>query len=196
MRWRVEEDHHMVAVLTSARLRLRQWTATDADFVFDMYSRWDVQRYIGRAPRVMTDRAEADAAIARWSEPREPAHGIWAMERIEDGQLVGTMLLKSIPASSPHDPLPASGDTEIGWHLHPAAWGHGYATEAGRCVLHHAFAMGLPEVVAVTKPENAASQAVAIRIGMTPRGLTDRYYNTTCALFVVAGPRAATNLAS
>ena len=179
----------MLPVLTSSRLRLREWTPADADFVFEMYSRWDVQRDIGRSPRVMIERAEADAAIARRRTPREPSHGIWAIERIDDCRLLGTMLLKSIPASGPHDPLPQSGDTEIGWHLHPAAWGLGYATEAGRCVLQHAFAVGLPEVVAVTNPENTASQAVAVRIGMSARGLTDRYYNSTCALFSVVNPR-------
>jgi RimJ/RimL family protein N-acetyltransferase len=175
-------------------LRLRQWAPADAGFVFDLYSRWDVQRYIGRSPRVMVDRAEAEAAIARWREPRDPMHGIWALERNEDCQLVGTMLLKSIPSSAAHEPLPASGDTEIGWHLHPDAWGHGYATEAATCVLQHAFAAGLAEVVAVTNPENTASQAVALRIGMTARGLTDRYYNTTCALFYAANPFAGEQL--
>jgi RimJ/RimL family protein N-acetyltransferase len=179
-----------VAVLTTGRLRLRQWTPDDADFVFDLYSRWDVQRYIGRSPRVMVDRAEAEAAIVRWRDLREPVHGVWALERGEDHRLVGTMLLKSIPASSPHEPLPPSGDTEIGWHLHPDAWGLGYATEAGRCLLEHAFASGLAEVVAVTHPDNTASQAVALRIGLTARGLTDRYYNATCALFGATNPSA------
>ena len=98
------------------------------------------------------------------------------------------MLLKPIPASSPEDPLPASGDTEIGWHLHPDAWGFGYAAEAARRVLDYGFAAGLPEVVAVTYPENIASQAVARRIGMSPHGLTDRYYNTTFALFSAENP--------
>jgi RimJ/RimL family protein N-acetyltransferase len=175
-------------VLVSERLRLREWTAGDADFVFDMYSRWDVQRYLGRSPRAMVDRSEADAAIARWREVDDPVHAMWAVERAEDRQLVGTMLLKSIPASSDQEPLPASGDTEIGWHFHPDAWGLGYATEAARRVLQHAFAAGLAEVVAVTYPENTESQAVALRIGMTARGLTDRYYNATLALFSASRP--------
>lgn len=179
----------MVPILTSERLRLRRWTPDDVDFVFDMYSRWDVQRFLGRAPRAMTERDEAEAAIARWSavgDPGDSVHAMWAAECIDDGRLVGTLLLKPIPASSEQEPLPDSGDTEIGWHLHPDAWGLGYATEAARRVLEHAFAAGLAEVVAVTYPENTASQAVARRIGMSPRGLTDRYYNTTLALFGVA----------
>ncbi|HZC53239.1 MAG TPA: GNAT family N-acetyltransferase [Mycobacterium sp.] len=177
-----------MAILTTDRLRLRPWTPADADFAFDLYSRWEVQRYIGRSPRVMADRAEAEAAIAKWCEPRGPVHGVWALERSDDCRLIGTMLLKSIPASGPQEPLSASGDTEIGWHLHPDAWGLGYATEAGRCVLEHAFTAGLLEVVAVTHPANIASQAVALRIGMSARGLTDRYYNATCALFGATNP--------
>lgn len=178
----------MAAVLTSERLRLRPWWPADAAFVFDLYSRWDVQRWLGRSPRVMVERSEADRAIARWNALRGPVHAFWAVERIEDGTLLGNVLLNSIPASSPQEPLPESGDTEIGWHFHPDAWGSGYATEAAGRVLHHAFAAGLAEVVAVTDPENTASQAVATRIGMTPCGLTDRYYNRTFALFRASGP--------
>ena len=173
----------MAPVLTSKRLRLRAWTPADADFVFDMYSRWDVQRFLGRSPRVMSDRAAAEAAITRWNEVRDPVLAIWAVERIDDGRLLGTVLLNSIPASSTEEPLPPSGDVEVGWHFHPDAWGSGYATEAARRVLDHAFASGLREVVAVTYPENLASQAVAVRIGMTERGRTDRYYNTEFVLF-------------
>jgi RimJ/RimL family protein N-acetyltransferase len=169
--------------LSSDRLRLRGWTRDDVDFVFDLYSREEVQRYIGTAPRVLTDRAEAMAVLDRWQQLHDPVLGVWAVEREEDVRPVGVLLLKPIPASSEQRPLPLSGDIEIGWHFHPDAWGRGYATEAAARVLRHAFDSGLPEVVAVTNPANVASQAVAERIGMTARGLTDRYYNTTCALF-------------
>lgn len=82
-------------------------------------------------------------------------------------------------------PLLPSGDIEIGWHLHPAAWGNGYATEAAARGLKHAFDSGLDNVVAVTSPDNVASQNVARRIGMSHQGRTDRYYNATCELFTV-----------
>lgn len=91
------------------------------------------------------------------------------------------LLLKSIPASGT-DGAP-SGDTEIGWHLHPDAWGHGYASEAAARVLRFAFEAGLEKVVAVTNPANTASQSVCRRIGMRHKGQTDAYYDTICELF-------------
>ena len=173
----------MQSSLTTERLRLRPWVTGDADFVYDMYSRWEVQRYIGKVPRVMQDLAEALAMIERWRNLDGPHHGIWAIERIGDSQLVGSLLLKSIPASG-ELPLEPSGDTEIGWHLHPDFWGQGYATEAAAAALEFALASGLKQVVAVTNPENMASQQVCRRIGMESAGQTDRYYNTMCELFV------------
>jgi RimJ/RimL family protein N-acetyltransferase len=174
--------------LSTDRLNLRAWTDADVDFVFDMYSRWDVQQYIGRAPRVLADRSEAAVMVERWRATNDPVHGTWAVEERGVGRPLGTVLLKSIPASSQETPLPPSADIEIGWHLHPEAWGHGYATEAATRVLDHAFSSGLNRVVAVTYPANRASQAVAQRIGMVAAGETDRYYNTTLALFVAQKP--------
>lgn len=169
--------------LTTERLVLRRFGADDADFVFDMYSRWEVQRFIGRAPRVMADRAEAVERVTRYAAFDEKPHGIWLIADRRSGARYGTALLKSLPASAAQDPLPPSGETEIGWHLHPDSWGRGIASEAARRVLVHAFEAGLDHVLAVTHPENIASQAVARRIGMRHEGATTAYYNTECTLF-------------
>lgn len=170
--------------LHSVRLRLRDWQPGDVDFLFDLYSRWEVQRYIGLVPRVMADRAEAQERLDRLAANPLPAPlGVWAVAREDDGRLLGVLLLKDIPASGAEEPRQPSGDIEIGWHFHPDAWGHGYATEAAGRVLQHAFDNALPRVVAVTNPQNAASQQVCLRIGMTHEGRTDRYYDATCELF-------------
>lgn len=174
--------------LTTDRLTLRRWTFSDADFCFDMYSRWEVQRFIGTVPRAMEERGDAVKRIARWRELDDPVLGIWAIEVTGTDDLVGTLLLKSIPASGGDDPLEPSGDIEIGWHLHPDAWGNGYAAEAARAVLAHAFESGLDRVVAVTNPANGASQRVARRIGMDHLGTTDDYYDAHCELFAVERP--------
>ncbi len=76
----------------------------------------------------------------------------------------------------------------MGWHLHPDAWGRGYATEAGGRLLDHAWSHDLDQVFAVTYPENTPSQAVCLRLGMTPLGMTDSYYDISCALFRAERP--------
>ncbi len=173
--------------LRTDRLSLRSWEPDDADFVYDMYSRWEVQRFIGMVPRVMEDRSEAVKLITRCRNLAHPVHGFWAVERLEDAQLVGTILLKSIPASG-DVPLKPSGDTEIGWHFHPDYWRNGYATEAASAVLTYGFNEGLDKVVAVTSPDNWTSRSVCTRIGMKHQGITESYYNATCELFLAANP--------
>lgn len=179
----------VMEIITTDRLMLRAWEDTDSDFIYDLYSRWVVQRFIGNVPRVLESRNEASEVLARFRAVNQPGQGIWAVTRAEDGQVVGTLLLKSIPASG-EEPLQPSDDVEIGWHFHPDHWGNGYATEAASAVLAHAFASGLQRVVAVTNPANEASQSVCRRIGMTHQGQSNAYYNADCELFVAEKPFA------
>lgn len=177
--------------LRTSRLTLRGLQPGDADAVLDLYSRPEVQRWIGRGV-VMEDLAEARELVARRRAAELPdPMGVWAID-IED-RLVGMLLLKPIPvtgtplAADPRNPdlLLMSHEVEIGWHLHPDAWGSGLATEAASRVLDHAREHGLGQVVAVTHPDNLASQRLATRIGMVDRGPTDRYYDTTTHLFTL-----------
>ncbi|MBT2532234.1 GNAT family N-acetyltransferase [Arthrobacter sp. ISL-48] len=174
--------------LETDRLTLRPWEPEDADFAFDLYSRWEVQRFIGAVPQVMEGRPQAVERIRIWRNMQHPVHAVWAVQLKATGQLAGTLLLKPIPASAASLPLHPSGDTEIGWHFHPDHWGCGYASEAASAVLEYAFASGLTKVVAVTAPANVASQKVCGRIGMRHAGQTSEYYNSLCELFVVTAP--------
>jgi RimJ/RimL family protein N-acetyltransferase len=88
---------------------------------------------------------------------------------------MGTVILVRLPDGD--------GELEVGWHLHPDAWGHGYATEAARAVLTRAFRRGVGEVFAVVRPDNAASLSVCRRLGMAGLGRTDRYYDSELELF-------------
>lgn len=175
--------------LTTGRLVLRTFREDDAAALFDLHSRVEVQRWIGDG-RPMTDPAAARASLVRRRDvPYPEPMGIWAID-LED-RFVGTLLLKPIPvsgtplAADPRDPdlALASDEVEIGWHLHPDVWGQGLATEAGTRVLDHAREHELAHVVAVTHPDNLPSQRVAGRLGMTDRGITERYYDTTTRLF-------------
>lgn len=168
--------------LTTGRLELRPWRAGDAAAHFDIYSRWEVARFLGARPRALESVQESRQALERLTASDDPLHGVWAIVPRGAAAPVGSALLKVLPASGP-EPLQPSGDVEIGWHLHPDAQGQGYATEAAARLMEHGWAGGLAEILAVTYPGNTASQAVCRRLGMERRGVTDRYYNVECELF-------------
>ena len=89
-----------------------------------------------------------------------------------------------VPAGTILVPIPGGdGEVEVGWHLHPDAWGRGLATEAARGVIAYGFSLGLPEIYAVVRPDNLRSLAVCQRLGMTPLGRTSRWYDTDLEAF-------------
>ncbi len=171
-----------VTIFETERLIVRRWTESDLDRIFAIYSRWDVQRWLGAQPRAMVDPAEAVTALRRWTalcDESADRYGCWAIEVADSGIAAGSVLLKPLPNS---DGSPAS-DIEVGWHLHPDSWGNGYATEAARGAITRGFATGLSEVFAVVKPGNDPSMAVCRRLGMASIGRTDRWYGLEVEAF-------------
>jgi len=86
-------------------------------------------------------------------------------------------------ASGPSDPsgqavvgvgdlhLRGSGQGEIGYGIHPRAWGRGLATATARELLRIAFEEhGLHRVYATCDPRNVGSMRVLTKIGMTHEG--------------------------
>jgi ribosomal-protein-alanine N-acetyltransferase len=58
-------------------------------------------------------------------------------------------------------------ETEVGYFFLPGFWGRGLATEAAGLAVRHAFAdLRLDSLIAIIHPDNAASIAVAVRLGM------------------------------
>jgi RimJ/RimL family protein N-acetyltransferase len=81
-------------------------------------------------------------------------------------------------------PLPdGEGEFEVGWHFHPDAWGQGLASESAAAALQWGFAHGLPEILAVVRPDNTRSLAVCRRLGMEELGRTTKYYDAELELF-------------
>jgi ribosomal-protein-alanine N-acetyltransferase len=64
---------------------------------------------------------------------------------------------------------------EIGYILHPSAWGRGYATEALSAVTAHIFSTHMiPEIVADVDPRNRASLALLGKLGFRETALAER----------------------
>jgi RimJ/RimL family protein N-acetyltransferase len=159
------------------RLTVRLWTEADVDRIHDLYSQWEVIRWIGGQPGVLPDRAETLDRIQRWRalHDNDQRFGCWAVEVRDTGLIAGTVLFKPLPNGD--------GEVEVGWHLHPDSWGHGYATESATGAIERGFAAGLPEVYAVVRPGNDRSLAVCRRLGMRPLGRTDRWYGVELEAF-------------
>ena len=164
--------------LRTDRLQLRPWTTSAADLarLTDLYSRAEIARWVGGTPSVPP--AEL---VARWGQVHalDDRYGCWAIERA-DSTVAGTVLFKPLPDGV--------GEVEVGWHLHPHSWGHGYATEAGRAVIDRGFAAGVPEVYAVVRPGNHASMAVCARLGMERIGRFRRWYDVELETFRLMAP--------
>lgn len=171
-------------VFETDRLLVRLYESEDAPFVLDMYSRWDVQRFLGATPKPLQTLEEASTAIHRWRSVSDqaPVLCVWAVT-LRSGEPVGTVMLKMAPLTSQQRPMPLSDDHEVGWHLHPDHWGHGYATEATAGAIQRAFDAGVDEVIALILPGNERSVHVAERLRMQHRGLTDRYYGIEAHLY-------------
>jgi RimJ/RimL family protein N-acetyltransferase len=166
-------------VVCTARLRLRPWTTCRDDLarLTDLYSRVEVTRWLGGTPSVTPVEL-----VARWAavHAADERFGVWAVEVDGGARPAGTVLLKPLPGGV--------GEVEVGWHLHPDSWGHGYATEAARAVIDRGFAAGLPEVYAVVRPGNTASVAVCSRLGMTLLGRMCRWYGVELDAFRLVAP--------
>ena len=87
--------------------------------------------------------------------------GVYQLRLIEDGSAIGGIGFLSAPVG---------GEAEIGYGLVESARSRGYATEAVRAVLAHAVQHDVRRVVALTDPDNLASQAVLQRVGFARDG--------------------------
>ena len=145
--------------LSTSRLWLRQWRASDREPFFRLNADPSVMEFLGgclgrTASDALTQRLEAEITRQGW--------GLWAVEVRASGAFVGFVGLRA-PAFQAH----FTPCVEVGWRLARDSWGQGFATEAGRECLRFAFeTLALPEVVSFTVPTNHRSRAVMERLGL------------------------------
>lgn len=168
----------MVGQLVTERLTLRPWRIDDEEAALGIYGAPDVARWLSPAMDLVPDAAAMRLVLQQWTGEAArllPPAGRWAIELREDGRLIGGAVLLPLP--------PRGEDLEMGWQLHPQAWGHGYATEAGRALARRAFELGYDEVLAVARPANDRAVETARRIGMEWVGETEKYYDMRLQVF-------------
>jgi [ribosomal protein S5]-alanine N-acetyltransferase len=156
--------------LEAERLVLRGWEPADAPAALGSYGDEQVARWLSPAMERVSDTEAMSALLAQWIDEEErlltPA-GRWAIERRQDGRVVGGASLL---------PLAPDEEFEIGWALHPQVWGQGYATESGLVLSRWAFDQGIEQVIALVRPANTRAEATVRSIGMEWVGETEKYH--------------------
>jgi RimJ/RimL family protein N-acetyltransferase len=145
--------------LRTDRLLLRPWRAADREPFASLNADARVMQYM---PSVLS-RAESDAVAAELSAEIEArGFGLWAVEAPGITAFGGFVGLHVPTFEAPFTPC-----VEIGWRLAHDLWGHGYATEAARAVVHDGFErLGLAEILSWTVPANIRSRRVMEKMGM------------------------------
>ena len=131
----------------------------DLAALHSIQSREDVARWLYWEPR--SEAEVRDVLAAQIARAPEAGMNL-AVELRATGELVGHVSLS----------IGEHRQGEVGFLFHPDHQGHGYATEAARALLAHAFEhYDLHRVYGRLEPRNAASARVLEKLGMRREGL-------------------------
>jgi len=144
-----------IPTIETERLRLRAFEGGDLEPYAEMYTDELFVRFLSGKTLTKEQAWESMAIIlGHWSLL---GYGIWAIEHLGTGVLVGRAGLLN---------LPGWPDVEVCWALSPKFWGNGYATEAAQASINWAFReAGIHRLISLIHPENRRSRAVAVRLG-------------------------------
>jgi len=139
-------------MLTTARLTIRPYVASDLDALHAIYGDAEVMRYVdGDYSTLAATRAALETHIAMQACD---GFAFWAVLR-------GDELIGEVGFGRCDDEI------EMGWTFARHAWGHGYATEAGRAAVTLA---PTDRIIAVIRRENTPSIRLAERLGFALDG--------------------------
>lgn len=150
-------------VFQTLRLGFRAWLNSDTAPFVAMNQNTQVMEFF---PSLLSQ-DDTLAMIARIrAHFEEHGFGLWAVDDLSTGVFIGFIGLTHPRFESFFTPC-----VEIGWRLHPDAWGKGYATEGARACLEYAFGhLKLSEVYSMTALPNKRSENVMLKIGMAKIG--------------------------
>ena len=150
--------------LETQRLILRAFCEADLNAYAEMCADPEVMRYIGNGQPLSRSESWRNIAmmLGHW---QLRGYGMWAVEEHSSGVMIGRIGCWQ-PEGWP--------GFEIGWTLRRAYWGRGFATEAARAAMNHAFGeLKQSHVISLIRPENAASRRVAEKLGEKLEGTTE-----------------------
>lgn len=161
--------------LQTPRLILRGWRPGDVEPYAAMLADDETARFItaqGRGLSATEAWNETVWLVGHW---QLLGYGMFVVEERSTGAFLGRVG----PLNPPWWPA-----FEMAWSLAPAARGKGYATEAARAAIDWSFeTLGLDRIVSIIHPRNAASQAVAERLGERRTGEQFTPFRDACDIW-------------
>ena len=106
--------------------------------------------------------SEGTVAYLQWNLEHwaEYGFGLWMLRDATTGAVVGRAVLR-------HLDVEGVDEVEVGYGFVPEVWGRGLATEVARaCVRLGLDRLRIGSLVAITLPDNAASQRVMLKAGL------------------------------
>ena len=141
-------------------MRIRPLTPTDQPAILTLLTNDAIKQTY-----MLPDYEKAEDAIPLFRRLMDLSHDQTRFVRCmeEKGQVVGFL----------NDVEIVNGTIELGYVIHPAHWGQGYATAALKLAIADLFSQGYTEVTAGAFSENPASLRVMEKAGMTRQEKTD-----------------------
>ena len=150
------------SIIETDRLILRLWKSEDLPLFTEMNKDSRVMRYF---PAILTDEQTESFYNRIQSEFERNGWGLYAVELKSNGTFIGYVGLHEIGFDADFTP-----GVEIGWRLATDFHNQGLATEAAKEVLKLARQNGLQRLYSFTTKQNAPSERVMQKIGMTKVG--------------------------
>ena len=149
-------------IIETDRLILRSWKLEDLPLFTAMNKDARVMRYF---PSILTDEQTESFYNRIQSEFERNGWGLYAVELKSTRMFIGYVGLHEIGFDADFTP-----GVEIGWRLAADYHNQGLATEAAKAVLKLAKEKGLSKLYSFTAKQNAPSERVMQKIGMTKVG--------------------------
>jgi|SRR5262245_48301506 len=145
-------------MLETERLLIRQLSPDDAPFILTLLNEPSFIRYIGDKGVRNLDDARRYISDGPMKSYEVNGFGLCLVQLKANGERIGMCgVLK-------RDTLP---DPDIGFAFLPAYWNQGYAFESASAVMDQARqAFGLERILAITSPDNEASEKLLGKIGL------------------------------
>jgi RimJ/RimL family protein N-acetyltransferase len=145
-------------VMETERLILRKVSLDDAEFILELLNEPSFLQYIGDKGVRNLDDARQYVLNGPVASYEKNGFGLYLVVLKDDGTPIG------ISGLVKRDTLP---DPDIGFAFLPAYWSKGYALESAAAVMNYARdVLGLDRVLAITNPDNEASEKLLGKIGL------------------------------